>query len=353
MFMVLSTSRSSTPVAFIRGCWTDRSPPQGVTAANSCLLGISSAPEHFKKRMAAILDGCLRLILMMDAILILGAIPEEHNKRLTTVLRRLAKASVTLSRAKWIFVEIQVRFWSYLLNATGIRPNPAKISALGDMPPCNNMSDIRGFFAMASKLGWFSKSCNSNAASVWAPDQTQRLALGHSSPDRLQENQGRPQKTPHHSALAQSSPSSNQTENDGWSPSSRDRWHQRKIAIRRSVSWLHWGAFLLFHPTLCFSQWTSLGWYNNIHTSHVWTGCLSSHTEPSGRRKPSHLAHHRPRRWFPSPGTWHRHWNANGLERCKQFYGTFQRINAGHSAKWTVTTTLLIHRLLVYGSMAR
>ena len=107
--------------------------------------------------MAAILDGCLGLILMMDDILILGAIPEEHE-RLTTVLRRLAKASVTLSRAKCIFGEIQVRFCSYLLNATGIRPNPAKISALGDMPPCNNVSDVRGFFAKASKLGWFSKS---------------------------------------------------------------------------------------------------------------------------------------------------------------------------------------------------
>ena len=121
-------------------------------------FGISSAPEHFQKRMTAILDGCPGLILMMDDILIFGATPEEHNERLTTVLRRLAKAGVTLNRAKCIFGETQVRFCGYLLDATGIRPDPAKISALVDMPPCKNVSDVRRFLGMANQLGRFSPS---------------------------------------------------------------------------------------------------------------------------------------------------------------------------------------------------
>ena len=120
-------------------------------------FGISSALEHFQKRMTAILDGCPGLILMMDDILIFGTTPDEHE-RLITVLRRLAKAGVTLNRAKCIFGKTQVRFCGYLLDATGIRPDPAKITALVDMPPCKNMSNVRRFLGMANQLGRFSSS---------------------------------------------------------------------------------------------------------------------------------------------------------------------------------------------------
>ena len=69
-------------------------------------FGISSAPEHFQRRMSALLEKLDGTICVMDDILVFGATPEEHSKRLEAVLKRLADAGVTLNNEK---VPIQQR----------------------------------------------------------------------------------------------------------------------------------------------------------------------------------------------------------------------------------------------------
>ena len=71
-------------------------------------FGISSAPEHFQKRMMEILGRLQGSICMMDDILVFGANQKEHNQRLFTVLQRIQQAGITLNRSKCQFNRNQI-----------------------------------------------------------------------------------------------------------------------------------------------------------------------------------------------------------------------------------------------------
>ena len=52
-------------------------------------FGITSAPEHFQRRMSDLLSGLDGVVCMIDDILVHGRTAEEHDDRLTNVLQRL------------------------------------------------------------------------------------------------------------------------------------------------------------------------------------------------------------------------------------------------------------------------
>ena len=64
--------------------------------SSSTILDVIS-PRHFQRRMSALLEKLDSTICVMDDILVFGATPEEHNKRLAAVLERLADTGVTLN----------------------------------------------------------------------------------------------------------------------------------------------------------------------------------------------------------------------------------------------------------------
>ena len=64
---------------------------------NKLPFGISSAPEHFQRRMGEILAGLSGVQCLMDDILIYGKDQTEHDTRLEAVLQRIESAGVTLN----------------------------------------------------------------------------------------------------------------------------------------------------------------------------------------------------------------------------------------------------------------
>ena len=70
--------------------------PFGRYCFNKLPFGISSAPEHFQKRMSNILKGINGVVCQMDDVLVFDSTKEEHDARLTDVLKQIAKAGVKL-----------------------------------------------------------------------------------------------------------------------------------------------------------------------------------------------------------------------------------------------------------------
>ena len=66
-------------------------------------FGISSAPEHFQRRMTEALSGLPGAVCMMDDILVHGRSREEHDERLRQVLQRLSDLGMTLNSEKCMF----------------------------------------------------------------------------------------------------------------------------------------------------------------------------------------------------------------------------------------------------------
>lgn len=118
-------------------------------------FGISSAPEHFQRRMSETLSGLEGVVCMVYDILVYGRSKEEHDSRLQEVLQRMQEAGVTLNTKKCEFAKSTVKFLGHVVDQTGIQPDSDKIIAIQKVQPPTNVGDIRRFLGMANKMGKF------------------------------------------------------------------------------------------------------------------------------------------------------------------------------------------------------
>ena len=132
--------------------------PFGRYCFNKLPFGISSAPEHFQRRMAEILNGLSGIVWQMDDVLIFGNTQAEHNSRLTEVLKCLQKAGVTLNPEKCEFLRSSVKVLGHLIDEAGIKADPEKTQAIRELKPPRNVSELRRIMGMANQLGKFSPS---------------------------------------------------------------------------------------------------------------------------------------------------------------------------------------------------
>ena len=158
--------------------------PMGRYYFNKLPFGISSAPELFQKRMKTILEGLEGTVCHMDDILVFGADQAEHNGQLERVLTRLQEKKVTLNPAKCMFNQCSVKFLGHIVDGTGIRADPDKVSAVKNMDAPQCVADVRRFMGMINQLGKFSpriseisqplrELLSSKRTWVWGPDQEQ------------------------------------------------------------------------------------------------------------------------------------------------------------------------------------
>ena len=130
--------------------------PFGRYCFNKMPFGISSAPEHFQKRLSRIMTGLEGILCLMDDVLVFGKNNEQHNERLAQVMERIQKAGVTLNPSKCEFGKTQLKFLGYLVDLDGIRADPEKTSAITEMTTPSNISELRRFMGMINQLGKFS-----------------------------------------------------------------------------------------------------------------------------------------------------------------------------------------------------
>ena len=129
--------------------------PFGRFAFRRLPFGISSAPEHYQRRMSAILEGIPDVLCQMDDVLVFGATQPQHDQRLHEVLSRLQQAKVTLNTKKCQFSIQHVTFLGQMIDASGIHPDREKIRAILDMPEPVDVSGVRRFLGMVNQLGKF------------------------------------------------------------------------------------------------------------------------------------------------------------------------------------------------------
>ena len=119
-------------------------------------FGISGAPEHFQKQMTTILSGLEGILCLIDDILVFGKDKQEHDLRLKAALERIQAAGVTLNKSKCEFGKGQLKFLGHIIDQDGIRADPEKTSAIQEMQPPSNVSELRRLMGMANQLGKFS-----------------------------------------------------------------------------------------------------------------------------------------------------------------------------------------------------
>ena len=84
--------------------------PFGRYRFNRLPFGITSAPEHFQRRMNEILADMEGAVCLIDDILIYGKSQSEHDQRLLAVLKKLNEAGLTLNKEKCVFNTTSINF---------------------------------------------------------------------------------------------------------------------------------------------------------------------------------------------------------------------------------------------------
>ena len=157
--------------------------PFGRFCFNKMPFGISSAPEHFQKRMNEILSGLPGVVCLIDDVLVYGSTQEEHDKHLQAALERIQSAGATLNKEKCEFGKTTIKFLGHIITPEGISPDPSKTTAVKNMKQPSNVSELRRFLGMVNQLGKFSPNIadltkplrellSSNNAWIWGPSQT-------------------------------------------------------------------------------------------------------------------------------------------------------------------------------------
>ena len=128
-------------------------------------FGITSAPEHFQRRMADLLADLEGVVCMMDDVLVHGQAQEEHDQWLDKVLQRMAEHGLTLNRDKCQFSQRRVKFLGQVIDKDGVHPDSGKVQAIQEFRRPKNIGDIRRFLGMCNHLAKFAP----NLAEVTKP----------------------------------------------------------------------------------------------------------------------------------------------------------------------------------------
>ena len=145
-------------------------------------FGITSAPEHFQRRMTEILADLDGAVCLMDDILIYGETQQQHDERLDKVLQRLQESGLTLNVNKCQFSCSQIPFLGQVLTEDGVRADPEKVAAIQKAPTPQNVGDIHRFLGMVNQMGKFAPNLaektkplrdllQKEAAWIWGPAQ--------------------------------------------------------------------------------------------------------------------------------------------------------------------------------------
>ena len=102
----------------------------------------------------------------IDDVLVHGKDQTEHNQRLEAVLKRVVEAGVTLNLDKCQFSTDGVKLLGHVINFSGIEADPEKLQAIADLPPPQNVQEVRTSFGMVNHLSKFSEHLADKTKSI-------------------------------------------------------------------------------------------------------------------------------------------------------------------------------------------
>ncbi|KAL5479357.1 hypothetical protein EMCRGX_G022870 [Ephydatia muelleri] len=121
-------------------------------------FGISSVPEEFQRRLQGALHGLSGVAVVADDVLVfgVGSTMEEarvnHDDSLLKLLQRARECNLKLNREKLRLHMPEVLYIGHIISANGIRPDPAKVTAIQEMPEPAGVSDVPRFLGMCNYL---------------------------------------------------------------------------------------------------------------------------------------------------------------------------------------------------------
>lgn len=128
-------------------------------------FGLKNAGATFQRLMHKVLDGLSFVFVYLDDILIFSESPEEHEKHVDAVLKRLNDNHLVLRSEKCLFGAEEIEFLGHLVNKDGIRPLPSKVTGIQCFPEPAKVKELQKFLGIINFYHRFIP----NASSIMQP----------------------------------------------------------------------------------------------------------------------------------------------------------------------------------------
>lgn len=117
--------------------------------------------------METLLQGIPHVTVYIDDILVTGETEEDHLQTLEKVFERLAKAGLRARKSKCKFMVPSVDFLGYVIDAQGLHPHPAKVSAIQHAPTPTDVTKLKSYLGLLLYYGRFLSNLSSRLAPLY------------------------------------------------------------------------------------------------------------------------------------------------------------------------------------------
>lgn len=130
---------------------------RGLFQAQRMPFGVKSAPAIFQNFMDNLIAGIPGVFCYLDDLIIANSSIEDHIATLNKIFAKIQEAGLKIQLEKCKFLQKELKFLGHIVNAAGIRPDPARSEAIRMMPAPTNITSLRSFLGALNYYGRFVK----------------------------------------------------------------------------------------------------------------------------------------------------------------------------------------------------
>ena len=124
---------------------------KGLFQFNVMPFGLCNAPGTFQHLMTVALQGFEHFAApYIDDIVIFSPTKETHLEHIQNVFDRLKQHNLKLKLKKCSFFLQETQYLGFIINETGIKPDPEKVTAIRTLPSPTTVKQVRSFIGMCS-----------------------------------------------------------------------------------------------------------------------------------------------------------------------------------------------------------
>ena len=141
-------------------------------------FGISVSSEEFQRRLDNALKCLNGVEPIFDDILLYGVgetdaeALNDYDTKLRALFQRCSDKGIKLKKEKLKLRCSEVSFMGHTVSKDGLKPDPAKLQGIQEMPSPQNKQDVKRFLRMINYLQRY-------APSLGSPQRNQSVLLGH------------------------------------------------------------------------------------------------------------------------------------------------------------------------------
>lgn len=128
---------------------------RGLYRYNRLSPGVKPAPGAFQQIVDTMMAGTNGAAAYLDDILVGGVDEADHWRNLQAVLKRIQDYGFTIKAEKCSFAQRQIKYLGHLIDEHGLRPDPAKLDVIRNLPAPKDVSGVRSFLGAINYYGKF------------------------------------------------------------------------------------------------------------------------------------------------------------------------------------------------------